>query len=144
MRAWIECPECIENSPDLEADLVDMNEKNDKLSARVEELEKELIRAKLKSAQPHGEPLPEERPLVLQQRARIEELEAAIRGAEGLPTWRELFDQVRGIFMEDWRIDYAEYWEYLSDLFENSNKAQLKQLCAALGRDPGSGEKVKG
>ena len=76
-------------------------------------------------------------------RAKIAELEAALRPAKGLPTWREL---VETAIVHDYQFGLGEGEDSTSRASAMAVFAlddhEADQLCAALGRDPETGEKL--
>ena len=71
-------------------------------------------------------------------RQKVAELESALRPAEGLPTWRELVESDIQQLSDCGRSQ--DFRTVMSEVF-NITEDQSKQLCAALGRDPETGEK---
>jgi len=80
-------------------------------------------------------------------RTKVAELEAALRPAAGLPTWRELVERVflgikdheNGLFYSG-MIRKDTLWGVVKSRF-GLGSTYSQQLCAALGRDPETGEK---
>jgi len=71
----------------------------------------------------------------------IEAIEAAIRPAEGLPTWRELCEIALNV---EYCASQKHSPPYACALILfGLEELKAKQLCIALGRDPVSGEKVE-